>query len=251
MFQPTPLFVGLRYSLAREHSFFVSFITWVSLLGVAVGVWALIVVLSVMNGFETELRTRLLSVSAHAVLTAVDGEPLRDWRQTLQELHGAQGLVGAAPYLDTDAMLSRGRDMSGAIVRGIDPALEPEVSAIGDSMREGKLADLTPGSNRIVLGLTLAYELQVGVSSRSPESSRSGFRITMACSRSSICRMPKRCADSPGPRGSASNSTTYSRRPSSRAPPPRAFRAPRRACAYATGHRRTRLTSTRSGSRRA
>jgi len=163
MFQPTPLFVGLRYSLAREHSFFVSFITWVSLLGVAVGVWALIVVLSVMNGFETELRTRLLSVSAHAVLTAADGGPLLDWQKTLQELHGARGLVGAAPYLDTDAMLSRGRDMSGAIVRGIDPALEPEVSAIGASMREGKLADLTPGSNRIVLGLTLAYELQVGV----------------------------------------------------------------------------------------
>jgi lipoprotein-releasing system permease protein len=163
MFQPIPVFVGLRYSLAREHSFFVSFITWVSLLGVAVGVWALIVVLSVMNGFETELRTRLLSVSAHAVLTEVDGNPLLDWQETLAELHGAAGLVGAAPYLDTDAMLSRGQDMSGAIVRGIDPALESEVSAIGDSMREGKLADLTPGSNRIVLGLTLAYELQVGV----------------------------------------------------------------------------------------
>jgi lipoprotein-releasing system permease protein len=163
MFQPAPLFVGLRYSLAREHSFFVSFITWVSLLGVAVGVWALIVVLSVMNGFETELRTRLLSVSAHAVLSAPDGAPIPDWQRTIQDLHGASGLVGAAPYLDTDAMLSRGQDMSGAIVRGIDPALEPEVSAIGDSMREGKLADLTPGSNRIVLGLTLAYELQVGV----------------------------------------------------------------------------------------
>ena len=69
MFQPVPVFVGLRYSLAREHSFFVSFITWVSLLGVALGVLALITVLSVMNGFETELRTRLLSLSAHATLT--------------------------------------------------------------------------------------------------------------------------------------------------------------------------------------
>jgi len=75
MFQPLPVFVGLRYSLAREHSFFVSFITWVSLLGVAVGVGALITVLSVMNGFETELRVRLLSLSAHATLTARAGPP--------------------------------------------------------------------------------------------------------------------------------------------------------------------------------
>src|SRR5271157_3020172 len=105
MFQPLPVFVGLRYSLAREHSFFVFFITWVSLLGVALGVLALITVLSVMNGFETELRTRLLSLSAHATLTAGGGS-MADWRTTIQELRGAPGLVGAAPFLDTDAMLS-------------------------------------------------------------------------------------------------------------------------------------------------
>src|SRR5208282_5932684 len=108
MFQPIPVFVGLRYSLAREHSFFVSFITWVSLLGVALGVAALITVLSVMNGFESELRSRLLSVSAHAVLHA-DGAP------------------------------------------------------IGESMHDGKLSDLQPGLNRIILGRVLAYQLQVGV----------------------------------------------------------------------------------------
>src|SRR5271168_3394135 len=134
MFQPVPVFVGLRYSLAREHSFFVSFITWVSLLGVALGVLALITVLSVMNGFETELRTRLLSLSAHATLTA-GGRPIADWRTTIQELRGASGLVGAAPFLDTDAMLSRAPSMSGAIVRGIDPALDTQVSAIGEAMR--------------------------------------------------------------------------------------------------------------------
>ncbi len=81
MFQPLPVFVGLRYSLAREHSFFVSFITWVSLLGVALGVAALITVLSVMNGLESELRTRLLSLTAHATLNAA-GAPIRDWRDT-------------------------------------------------------------------------------------------------------------------------------------------------------------------------
>jgi lipoprotein-releasing system permease protein len=162
MFQPLPIFVGLRYSLAREHSFFVSFITWVSLLGVAVGVAALITVLSVMNGFETELRTRLLSVSAHAVIIA-DGAAIPDWQAHIAALQGSPGLVGAAPYIDTDAMLSRNPAMSGAVLRGVDPALEPSVSAIGESMREGSLGDLKPGLNRIILGRSLSYELQVGV----------------------------------------------------------------------------------------
>jgi lipoprotein-releasing system permease protein len=162
MFQPLPVFVGLRYSLAREHSFFVSFITWVSLAGVALGVAALITVLSVMNGLESELRTRLLSLTAHAVLNAA-GAPISDWRPRIQQLLGSPGLVGAAPFLDTDAMLSRQPAMSGAIVRGIDPTLESQVSSIADSMREGKLSDLEPGTNRIILGRMLAYQLQVGV----------------------------------------------------------------------------------------
>src|ERR1700719_1461518 len=162
MFQPVPVFVGLRYSVAREHSFFVSFITWVSLLGVALGVAILIVVLSVMNGLGSELRDRLLSVSAHASLNA-GGAAIPDWRQRIQQLSGAQGLVGAAPYLDTDAMLSRQPAMSGAVVRGIDPGMETQVSTIADSMREGKLSDLEPGRNRIILGRMLAYQLEVGV----------------------------------------------------------------------------------------
>jgi lipoprotein-releasing system permease protein len=162
MFQPLPVFVGLRYSLAREHSFFVSFITWVSLVGVALGMAALITVLSVMNGLESELRTRLLSLTAHAVLNAA-GAPISDWRPRIQQLLGSPGLVGAAPFLDTDAMLSRQPAMSGAIVRGIDPTLEPEVSSIANTMREGKLSDLEPGTNRIILGRMLAYQLQVGV----------------------------------------------------------------------------------------
>ena len=160
MFQPLPVFVGLRYSLAREHSFFVSFITWVSLLGVAVGVAALITVLSVMNGFESELRGRLLSLSAHAILTS--GGAIADWQAQISRLEGSPGLEGAAPFLDTDAMLSRQSSMSGAIVRGIDPDREPNVSSIGDAMREGRLSDLKPGSNRIILGRMLAYQLQVG-----------------------------------------------------------------------------------------
>lgn len=162
MFQPVPVYVGLRYSLAREHSFFVSFITWVSLLGVALGVAALITVLSVMNGFESELRSRLLSLSAHAKLDN-GGLAITDWQSQIGRLRGSKGLLGAAPYLDTDAMLSRLPSMSGAIVRGIDPKLESSVSSIADAMREGKLSDLDPGSNRIILGRMLAYQLQVGV----------------------------------------------------------------------------------------
>jgi lipoprotein-releasing system permease protein len=162
MFQPVPVFVGLRYSLAREHSFFVSFITWVSLFGVALGVAALITVLSVMNGLESELRTRLLSLTAHASLNAA-GAPISDWRTRIVQLQESPGLEGAAPFLDTDAMLSRPPSMSGAIVRGIDPALEGRVSSIADAMREGTLSDLQPGLNRIVLGRMLAYQLQVGM----------------------------------------------------------------------------------------
>jgi lipoprotein-releasing system permease protein len=164
MFQPLPVFVGLRYSLAREHSFFVSFISWVSLLGVAVGVAALITVLSVMNGFETELRERLLSLSAHATLTlgGQSGQAIPDWQARIAQLQGSPGLSGAAPYLETDAMLSKESSMSGAIVRGIDPEWEPKVSSIADAMREGKLTDLKPGLNRIILGRMLAYQLQVG-----------------------------------------------------------------------------------------
>jgi lipoprotein-releasing system permease protein len=161
MFQPLPVFVGLRYSLAREHSFFVSFISWVSLLGVAVGVAALITVLSVMNGFEAELRGRLLSLSAHATLSS-GGAAIPDWQTKIAQLRGSPGLTGAAPYIDTDAMLSRQSSMSGAIVRGIDPESEPSVSSIDDAMREGKLTDLKPGTNRIILGRMLAYQLQVG-----------------------------------------------------------------------------------------
>jgi lipoprotein-releasing system permease protein len=130
---------------------------------VAVGVAALITVLSVMNGFESELRTRLLSLSAHATLSAPGGAPIADWRVRIAQLQGAPGLQGAAPFLDTDAMLKGQPSMSGAILRGIDPQLESTVSSFDESMREGRLSELTPGSNHIILGRMLAYQLQVGL----------------------------------------------------------------------------------------
>jgi lipoprotein-releasing system permease protein len=165
MLRSLSLTVGLRYSRARGHSFFVSFITWVSLLGVGVGVAALIVILSVMNGFESELRGRLLSLAAHATVLAAPGEAL-NWRQAVTELRHAPGVIGAAPILDVDSMLSHGAAMSGAIVRGIDPQTESSVSELGGAIREGKLSDLVLGSNRVILGRSLAYELDAAVGDR-------------------------------------------------------------------------------------
>jgi lipoprotein-releasing system permease protein len=161
MFEPLPLFVGLRYSWSREHSFFVSFISWVSFLGVALGVAALIVILSVMNGFENELRGRLLSLASHATIE-LPPAAAKHWQQDLVKLQGAPHLRGAAPYLDVDVMLSHPPAMSGGVVRGIDPRTEASVSSIAESMREGRLADLVPGAGRIVLGSTLAAQLEVG-----------------------------------------------------------------------------------------
>src|SRR3984893_7298900 len=106
MFQPVPVFVGLRYSLAREHSFFVSFITWVSVVGAARGVAALITVLSVMNGLEAELRTRLLSLTAHATLNAA-GAPIGDWRTPIQQLQGSAGLPGGGAIIGVDVRVRR------------------------------------------------------------------------------------------------------------------------------------------------
>jgi len=100
-------------------------------------------------------------MSAHATLSE-DGAAISDWRQSIQQLTGAKGLLGAAPYLDTDALLTRQPAMSGAIVRGIDPDMEPKISGIADSMREGKLSDLEPGTNRIILGRLLASQLELG-----------------------------------------------------------------------------------------
>src|SRR5712664_577544 len=111
MFQPVPVFVGLRYSLAREHSFFVSFITWVSLAGVALGVAALIVVLSVMNGLKGELRDRLLNLTAHSRI--VDPRAAQDADDTAlgERLARLPGVVGVAPYMDLQALVMHGSEM--------------------------------------------------------------------------------------------------------------------------------------------
>src|SRR5690606_2156339 len=129
MFRPLELYIGLRYLRARRASRFVSFISLVSLLGVAVGVAALIVVLSVMNGFEQELRGRLLNLASHAVVRAPDGR-LRDWRPVMARIEATPGVRGAAPFVEVQAMLAHEGLLKGTLLRGIDPGLEAAVSRV-------------------------------------------------------------------------------------------------------------------------
>ena len=162
MIRPLELFLALRYVRSREAGFFVSFITWVSLLGVALGVLALITILSVMNGFEGELRTRLLSLSAHATLVRAGGGTL-DGSRLAALARREPGVEGAAPYSELQALLVHGAEMSSATLRGIDPLTEGTVTAIDRSLQEGRSADLVRGANRIVLGRALAFRLRAAV----------------------------------------------------------------------------------------
>jgi lipoprotein-releasing system permease protein len=167
VFRPLSLFVGLRYVRARTHKFFVSFITWVSLLGVCIGVAALIVVLSGMNGLEGQLRDRLLALSADAriVLAGTDASgpaPAdRTWQEALALLRARPEVRGAAPYVEIQALAVRTPEMLPVQLRGIDPALEPAVTAAATAVIDGSLAGLQPGSDRVVLGSTVARLLMV------------------------------------------------------------------------------------------
>jgi lipoprotein-releasing system permease protein len=155
------LFVGLRYTGAERSNRFVSFISLISMLGIALGVAALIVVLSVMNGFEKELRARILGVVSHLQVSGPGGR-LDGWARVAEEASRDPEVLAAAPYVDAQAMLSSGAEAKGALVRGIEPRLEEKVAEIGSRMTAGSLADLEPGSMRIVLGAELARALGVG-----------------------------------------------------------------------------------------
>lgn len=158
MFHPLPLYIGLRYVRSRSQGFFVSFISWVSMLGICVGVAALITVISVMNGLEGEIRGRLLSVASHATLSG-EPEQLQDWPALADRIRKEQGVVGVAPYIDLQGMLGRGGDMRAALIRGVDPELESQVSDIGAHMQSGSFKDLIAGEQHIILGAGLAYAL--------------------------------------------------------------------------------------------
>ncbi len=159
---PYELAVGLRYTRARKGSgrnTFISFISLMSMAGIALGVAALIVVLSVMNGFQQELRNRILSVASHI---EVQGIPqLANWQNIAALAKRNPRVIGAAPYVLGQAMLVAGDANRGALIRGIDPALEGSVADIGEHMRRGSLTDLVPGAFGIVLGGEIARALGV------------------------------------------------------------------------------------------
>ena len=162
MIRPLPLFVGLRYTRARRRNGFVSFISASSMLGIAIGVTALITVLSVMNGFEKELRDRILGMVSHATVQDFEGS-LSNWPELLPELAERQDVVGAAPFIRGEIMLSRGSAVTGSLLRGVDPALEGSVSRVAESVVQGSMDHLEPGSWQIILGHRLADELGVGL----------------------------------------------------------------------------------------
>jgi len=155
-------FVGLRYLRAKKRTRFVSFITLISLAGIALGVAALIVILSVMNGFEGELRDRLLSMTAHGYVTGADGE-LDNWPQVRDELMREPGIVAAAPLVRMEGMIRTDRSLNAVLIHGILPDQEAAVSGRTINFLQGGFADLTAASRSIVLGRFLALELGVRI----------------------------------------------------------------------------------------
>lgn len=158
MLNPVELFVGLRYLRAKRRTRFVSFITLISLAGVALGVAALIVILSVMNGFEGELRNRLLSMSAHGSIVPVDAGS-EDWVALRETVSSEPGVVAAAPFIEMEGMIQSGRDLVAVVVHGVNPTDEQALSADRINMVEGDLGVLQSGERSIILGRVLAYNI--------------------------------------------------------------------------------------------
>ena len=162
MFRPVSLFVGLRYTRSRRRNHFISFISLFSAMGIALGVIALITVLSVMNGFHKEIRERILGMASHGDVQVLDGR-MDEWRDAMQRVRENPKVLAAAPYIQAEAMLTHARNVSGAMVRGVDPKLEPGVVDVGKHMLHGALDQLQPGRWGIILGKELAQALGVGM----------------------------------------------------------------------------------------
>ncbi len=160
MFQPLSIAIGLRYTRAKRRNHFISFISLTSMLGITLGVWALITVLSIMNGFEGELRDRILGVASHVTVSGPDGW-LDDWPKTATQVTQHPEVQAAAPYILGPGMLTRGSQVSGALIRGIEPESEAQVSKLAENLVAGQWRDLQPGTFRIILGQALADQLGV------------------------------------------------------------------------------------------
>lgn len=158
MFRPLELFIGLRYTRAKRRNHFISFISAISMLGIALGITVLITVLSVMNGFEKELRERILQMTSHATVSGFDGR-LQDWPTLARLIKSNKEVLDTAPYVQGQAMLVNGRDVSGALIRGVDPVLEARVAEVADHMEAGHWNSLQGGAYRIIIGAELAQTL--------------------------------------------------------------------------------------------
>ena len=158
--QPYELFIGLRYTRAKRRNHFISFISLISMLGMALGVMALIVVLSVMNGFQKEIRARMLGATPHLEVVA-DGGRMDDWQSVLDKVVKNPQISAAAPYVSGQGMLSFGQSVQGVMVRGIDPARETAITELANKIKAGSLEDLRSGEFGIVLGTDLARALGV------------------------------------------------------------------------------------------
>ncbi|AFT66877.1 MAG: lipoprotein-releasing system permease protein [Cycloclasticus pugetii] len=162
MFKPLEIFIGLRYTRAKQRSGFISFISMTSMLGVALGVMALITVLSVMNGFEAQLREKILGMASHVTISEYYNA-LQDWQVLGDTLSETDDVAGWAPFVRAEVMLSANQRVSGSLLRGVLPGQEDEVSDINQKMVEGRLELLKPKEFGIVLGSELARYLRVGV----------------------------------------------------------------------------------------
>jgi len=157
---PYELLIGVRYLRSQHRSGLVSFVASMSVMGLALAVAVLLVVLSVLNGFETELRSRMLSVTSHATISGLEGE-VADWREAQSQLAKVAGVRAVAPYIEARGLLAHGQNVAGTLVRGVLPAQEAVTSGLGSHMQSGTLADLEAGGFRIILGSALATELGV------------------------------------------------------------------------------------------
>lgn len=162
MFKPLSIFIGLRYTAAKRRNHFISFISLASMLGLMLGVAALIVVLSVMNGFDRELKQRILGMVPHASISGY-GRPLEDWRPLLTQLEQEPDVISAAPFIQAQGMLTSKGVVRGALINGIDPAIEGKVSILGSHITEGSLDALNQQKFGIVLGELLAKYMGVRV----------------------------------------------------------------------------------------
>lgn len=161
MFRPLSIFIGIRYTGAKRRNHFISFISMTSMIGLALGVLAMIVVLSVMNGFQKEMSTRILGMVPHASIAGA--QPLNDWQVVADAARQHPEVVAAVPFAELEGMLSVRGAMQPVQLHGVDPALEPQVSIIDQHMQKGRLSDLREGDFGVVIGEITARRFQLGV----------------------------------------------------------------------------------------